>query len=108
MKPINGWTKERIIEQIKTNMLDHKSSLNGMCRYRTPDGNKCAVGCFIPDEVYLNQWEACGVRSVWPYIESNMPLDLDSMIELQYIHDSYREGGDPRPKLVAWIERNVE
>lgn len=22
------------------------------CRYRTADGNKCAVGCLIPDELY--------------------------------------------------------
>ncbi len=24
----------------------------GVCKYRTDDGKKCAVGCLIPDEIY--------------------------------------------------------
>lgn len=29
----------------------------GECQYRTPDGNACAVGCLIPDELYYMEVE---------------------------------------------------
>lgn len=50
-KCINGYTKDKMIEMIKTRMLDHRSmnSVGTYCSYLAPDGNRCAVGVFIPD-----------------------------------------------------------
>lgn len=37
---------------------------DGMCRYRGPDGTKCAVGHLIPDEVYDEAMESKHVLAV--------------------------------------------
>lgn len=29
----------------------------GQCMYRTPEGRKCAVGCLIPDELYVHTFD---------------------------------------------------
>ncbi len=35
----------------------HSGHWGGSCRYRAPDGSKCAVGCLIPDELYTPSME---------------------------------------------------
>ncbi len=37
---------------------------NGLCRYRTDTGLKCAIGCLIPDELYS------------PWLENSLTSDL--------------------------------
>ena len=32
-----------------------------LCMYRTPEGNKCAVGCLIPDDLYSSALERMGI-----------------------------------------------
>ena len=108
-----GWTPESMIEVIESNMLDHKAWAGGVCKYRTPDGNKCAVGCFLSDEQYdsLNPNERGsyypGMVKSRPDIETSMPLDPVGMVRLQHAHDWNLDGG-PRPILREWIESNVQ
>lgn len=63
------------------------------CRYRAPNGDKCAIGCLIPDELYTPSIEGNNVQSfnvkkilyqLYPEMTSN---DLLFLIHLQEAHD---------------------
>jgi len=61
------------------------------CRYRSGDGLKCAVGCFIPDEAYDPDIEGVScydlrVRSLLPFKPDDYTLALLHM--LQGTHDN--------------------
>lgn len=69
----------------------------GMCRYRTPQGLKCAVGVLIPDELYSGSMEGYGVGTLFtefPHVmETLFPYHLMEevkylLIQLQNIHDT--------------------
>lgn len=125
-KCINGFTKQKMIDTINEKMLDHGSwnpgvhpdgvSGPGFCAYRSPNGNKCAVGVFIPDDLYVPEMEGRGVRHIsftdfYPGIEKCMPLELDGLYEMQQRHDvsaTQTPTLDPRPALIEWINANVE
>jgi len=112
---INGWTKERMIQIIREKMKDHPSlSLSGGCTYLAQDGNRCAVGVFIPDE-HCTLAFGEGVRRLLldnPDLRSKMPLEVEGLVKMQDVHDKYAEDAfkkcDPRPELIRWIEENVE
>lgn len=112
-KCINGWTKEKMIVQIKLRN-NGKVSIDdetGNCRYRTEDNNACAVGCFLPDE-------ACpdleGFALVPDYLDMFMPyanlfpLDFNGMRTLQDKHDSAFKLSNVHAILEHWINENVE
>jgi hypothetical protein len=64
--------------------VEHES-----CRYRGPDGLKCAVGAIIPDEEYRESLEGLPARQVQDLVPSLQGLD-DSMIStVQRIHDNW-------------------
>lgn len=111
-KTINGWTKARMIERIQTEMLDHPSFYESSCRYRSDDGNKCAVGVFIPDKIYTTRMENRFPtdKCLWDVICDHMPLEALAMFDLQKVHDekSHIDKSDRRPALVKWINENVE
>lgn len=116
-QPINGWTKTRIIDHIKTNFKGQAK--NGtICQYKTEDGKKCAVGLFIPDEVYHIDMESRAVINLMEYnpkLINFMPLPVNALGLLQNVHDAYlnSESGDLRPEsqvlpdILAWVEKNV-
>lgn len=112
-KTINGWTKAKMIAAIQTKMMDHPSiSGLGGCTYLAADGNKCAVGVFIPDG-HVAQEATCYMSTLLlehPTLEGYMPLQLEALCQLQSVHDSDAmfDSSDRRPKLIAWIEENVE
>lgn len=59
------------------------------CRYRGPDGLKCAVGVLIPDEKYSATFETRG--ALWSPISSVLrELGHDPVLcnSLQLVHDS--------------------
>jgi len=62
---------------------------SGLCRYRSKDGLKCAVGGLLTDEEYFPEMEG---HIVW-YIEYILPLRLVAHLELirscQNIHDDF-------------------
>lgn len=67
----------------------------GDCLYRTPEGNKCAVGCLIPDEVYTPDMEGvgidslldCGERPVRPLCQTLAGVDRHFLSAAQESHD---------------------
>jgi hypothetical protein len=62
-----------------------------MCKYRAPDGTKCAAGVLIPDEAYFPGMEGEGISNLCgdpsiklpPYILANVGL----LSALQEAHD---------------------
>lgn len=74
------------------------------CAYRGDNGLMCAVGCLIPDEVYLPSMEGQSVSSLlWGYTGNNLKEHLGSnqvlLQDLQDIHDE-TEPADWKAKLV--------
>lgn len=72
------------------------------CLYRGPDGSKCAVGLFIPDEEYKSEFENTEVEvvadkvSVFPVTEEDFDLFICAF---QDVHDdacqnSFGRSGD--------------
>ena len=67
------------------------------CRYRGPDGTKCAVGALIPDSLYRSGMEGLTIKSL--VIEDrdvygelcNLldSIDLQLLEEMQTIHDHH-------------------
>jgi hypothetical protein len=111
-QPLNGWTKTTILRAIREGMQDRPSydSQMGTCAYRAPDGSRCAVGVFIPDDLYAASCEHKGVDKlleVYPGLEASMPLALGALRTMQGIHDMACSASDPRPELIAWVQTNV-
>jgi hypothetical protein len=122
--PINGWTKQGMIAHIEKEFKG--LSVNGTtCLYRSNRNGqvtKCAVGMFIPDDVYNVKMEMTLYESQllkdFPVLHTLMPLNQQAMRDLQTVHDRFaddeiRVGGDSSREtvlgaLIGWIERNVE
>lgn len=100
---INGWTKEKVVEQLtkefKGKCVDETThDMNCLYRYQ---GKKCVAGCFIPDTVDFNQvmWQRgdgtnvllndVGIDTLMDSgdIPDNMPFGPNDMFEWQSIHD---------------------
>lgn len=119
-----GWTRERMIQTIQNGNTGRKSlsefSKEGMaeCAYRGVDGNRCAIGCFIPDWAYSPKMESMTVGQlldVVPELWEHMPLvSMDGLQGMQFVHDKlpyptpFSNEQDPRPALEAWILANVD
>lgn len=63
------------------------------CMYRSPEGFKCAAGCFIPDELYATALEGKTWNAVVFKLQDKLPkylLDQQSIYlirKLQHAHD---------------------
>lgn len=59
------------------------------CAYRTPEGDRCAIGALIPDEVYKLEWEGCAGAKLYEYPELHqyLPRTRALATALQSIHD---------------------
>ncbi len=108
-KPINGFSKEKIIKVIQMRMLDHQSYHGGYCRYKAPDGNRCAVGVFIPNGHKSESSTLAVDRLLEKYSDllDKMPLGKVGMTVLQIVHDQSRNV-DPRPAIIDWVQKHVE
>lgn len=66
---------------------------DGSCMYRNTFGEKCAIGCLIPDKFYSTSLEGLGVSNSYEVRKILRDLGIESfqlLVRLQEIHD-YRE-----------------
>lgn len=113
-RPINGWTKEKIKEALVKGNNGYKAFdvQRGSCVYLAPDGNKCAVGCFIPDGHPAQKYPG-GVKSLvyeFPDLCRKLPLHPSSLHLLQNIHDNgipKLGGKNIREMMLEWVDLNV-
>jgi hypothetical protein len=61
------------------------------CLYRAEDGGRCAVGYFIPDDVYSVCMEGKSVSSLWDTWQDELPAwmgdNIELLTDLQNVHD---------------------
>jgi hypothetical protein len=113
-KTMNGWTKQSMIDAIMKGNNGTKSLSPddpNLCAYRGSNANKCAVGCFIPDDKYSDKMEGLLVGMVvqrHPHLADCFPIALQGLREMQRYHDGAMNEEDPREVLVSWINDNVE
>lgn len=114
---INGWTKTTMIAHILKNFKGKSISDDGdLCLYRGPNGRKCAVGLFIPDDLYQDAMDYDlgdtynDIVKIEPKISSHMPLEKKAMTSLQTIHDTAHKTSKVDKSLdnmLDWINKNV-
>jgi hypothetical protein len=102
-------TQQEIFDKVVTHYLIDKqpySSQYGICKYRGPNGARCAVGLFIPDSEYVEGMDAAGGKEAFELIEKGFLVgETKTLIEsnlvfftnLQSIHDmsSVDKAGNP-------------
>ena len=112
-KLANGWTKESVMEQFKKynngNMArDYK---RGICVYQTDDGNRCAIGAFIPDGHEGLQFEGPVNQLLMRYsdLKSYIPFDdLDALEVFQQVHDGSFSGLDIYQRIENFLRDMLE
>lgn len=111
-KPINGYTKASILSTIQRLFTVKSVTETGACRYRGPEGSRCAVGVFIPDELYSrtmdtdNYTDVDNILKNYPELQSSMPLELDALKILQSIHDGRSK--NIKQDLLNWVTKYVQ
>lgn len=118
--PINGYTKAKILEIIESRPGNGPAVREDgeTCTYKSPNGDKCAVGLFIP-EGHQGQEHWGNARTLltkFPDLEALMPLEPQGLGELQLAHDNessgFRSGnkfgGNAKAAMIAWVNANVE
>jgi len=113
-KPINGWTKAKIIETLNSrpDILCVDSDSNPI--FFDEKGNSCAVGVFIPKERRNKVMNELGVSELFnkfPETAKTLPLELVAMCSLQTIHDTmlfWRSDDSINDMLIQWVLKNVK
>lgn len=108
--PINGWTKVKILEHIKKEFKGKSMFEDGeRCAYRGPQSRKCAIGMFIPENLYNVDMEGKSAISVFkfPEIEKVVPLHVKALLQLQIVHDESKPD-KTLENMIDWVETNVK
>lgn len=98
MFDLNKAVEQEVFEYCLTHLREqgHRSMLEdgSNCAYHGVDGAKCAVGCFIPDELYDPEMEQLRVghllfrhKDRLNPIAQGIDTHLQLLRELQYFHD---------------------
>jgi hypothetical protein len=80
-------TAQEIFDSVVNHLLTQNAqsqNSRGSCRYRGPNGTKCAVGHLIPDEVYHPDMEG---RLVGAFDFGISPEHYNLLRGLQGVHD---------------------
>lgn len=112
-KCINGWTKSKMLKVVKARRYNCRSTEHDICAYLSSNGNKCALGLFIPNR-HLGLQTSGNYHDLirkCPDLLDKMPLTKSGMIKLQIVHDLCDESpykGNAKAAMIDWIEKNVE
>jgi len=85
--------KREVFETVKAHLLTqpHRSIEDGVCAYRGPNGEKCAIGVLIPDEAYHVGLEGKGATHDDVLKATGLEItgveDKNFLSQLQIIHD---------------------
>lgn len=103
---MNTLTKQEIFETVSKHLftqgkrsfgtLSDKVASEG-CLYRGPDSTSCAVGCLIPDDVYVSGMEGNALVNLISTYGDVLPSHIIEnkflLNDLQYLHDSWGNWG---------------
>ena len=78
------------------NGLERASVHDGACAYRTPFGEKCVAGVYIPDSCYHDKMEGKGIEEVIWTNREDLPTwmwhKVKVLTALQKVHDAVLPG----------------
>lgn len=93
-------TKQEVFDKVMERFLDHTGRAvdeRFFCMYKTEDGNKCAVGIFIPDGHDAQDFNG-PVEELIEKFPTSLPEEIyayeDMMCKFQEVHDD----------LMSWDE----
>src|ERR1700723_4178090 len=84
---------DTIVSHLRQQGCVAQDEFSGMCRYRTDDGKKCAVGVLIPDELYSPKMESQTYTQLVNNIDTPQELVVrlsehgNLLIRMQKVHD---------------------
>jgi len=110
-KPINGWTKNKILQVFRKRRYNCAAvDMAGCCVYLTENGNKCAVGMFIPPGHAGQEYEGPvdGLLEKFPDLKEKMPLTNVGMTKLQNVHDDQNSRKNAKQKMIEWVKKYVK
>ena len=85
-------TKQTIFNRVAKHLITQgKQSIDagGHCMYRGPNNTKCAIGCLIPDKLYLPGMEHNTVYMITIFkVPAYFYEYLGFLTDLQLIHDT--------------------
>lgn len=92
--------KQKVYNTVKKHLLKQNeiSMVKGVCLYRGPNGLKCALGIFIPDNKYHRYLEGISATALIDDGMFKLPgnsksisdSDLNLLNLLQGVHDTFR------------------
>lgn len=95
-----------MIKHIQENFKGKSLNTEGNnCLYRGLNGTKCAVGLFIPDEVYVSSLEEKNIIQ-YREIHKFLPLSPFQMYDLQICHDTSHPDRT-LSDMINWIKTYV-
>jgi len=112
IKLINGWTKEKVMEQVKKYNNGRRAMIGSTCTYLDNEKNRCAVGCFIPDN-HKGLYCEAPVKYLLlqhPDLEELMPFDIIGLTFFQKAHDDIRNdyGNIVHETIQRFLDTEVE
>lgn len=116
-KYANGYNLEKTMAKIREGNKGHRAmdttSLEnaGRCMYLTPDGNKCAIGCFIPDghRAQRSPEMVDAILKAYPGLVGLMPLEGELALKaFQRFHDIHINDGGLHSSIQQWLIENVQ
>lgn len=91
LKTLKEATKQQVFEQVAKHLLtQYQRSINefGYCMYRGQNGCKCAAGCLIADDEYMEYFEDKTWNTL--VVKNDFPSNHKEIIrDLQDIHDCF-------------------
>ena len=81
------YTPQQVFDTVARHLLLQKGRAydEGACQYRDKQGRKCAIGCLIPDEMYLPDMEGMGVLSLLDHFSQVKDLFDDTLIRPYFV-----------------------
>lgn len=89
LKDIYMTVRQHLLAQGRRSERVYKDG-SASCLYRHPSGDRCAIGCLIPDDAYSADIENAAVDCA--HVQDCLPFSVDDHViafldELQLIHD---------------------
>ena len=100
---------DKVLKAIRAQGYQRSVNADGSCKYRGPNGLRCAAGHLIPNSLYKASIEGVSIsdaripEEITNYFDS---VSLDLIQSMQFAHDNYLEESitawELRMKEIAW------